>query len=255
MLIDERHSEILGIVKEKTYVRVDELAEKVFASPATIRRDLTDLEKAGLVQRVRGGASIIGNSTGEISSLVRKQTNITEKRRIASKAASFLKDGQSYFIDSSTSAGQIIPLLTKTNEITIITNGLENALLLSSLQNIHSYIAGGQVQPRASSSIGSDAITFISNFNCDAFFFSCHGFSLKTGASEGTIEQQRCKKAMLKNSTKHILLVDHTKFGNTYVASVCGLSEIDVIVTDVMPSQEYVDAFKANDITLIVAGA
>lgn len=253
MLIDERHNEILTIIKNKTYVRVDELSREVYASPATIRRDLDDLEKAGLINRVRGGASIIGTSTGEISSLVRRQTNVTEKRRMASKAISFIEDGKSYFFDSSTSVGQIIPLLSKTNDITIITNGLENGLLLSQLSNCNSYIAGGLIQAKAASSIGTDTNNFVNGFNCDALFFSCHGLSLLAGANEGTIEQQRSKESMLKKSQEHILLVDHTKFGKTYVASVCPLSDIDVIITDEMPSPDFVKAFSDNNIQLIIA--
>ena len=76
MLIDERQNQILDIIKEKTFVRVDELAALVYASPATIRRDLALLDEAGLIQRLHGGASLIGATTGETSSIVRKQSNV-----------------------------------------------------------------------------------------------------------------------------------------------------------------------------------
>lgn len=253
MLIDERHNEILNIVKSKNYVRVDELSKLVYASPATVRRDLNDLEKAGLINRVRGGASIIVSSTGEISSLVRRQTNVTEKRRIATCALSFIEDGKAYFFDSSTTVGQLIPMLSKTNDVTIITNGLENGLLLSQFANCNSYIAGGVIQPKAASSIGTDTNSFVNGFNCDAFFFSCHGLTIESGPTEGTIEQQRSKESMVKNSKKQILLADHTKFGKTFVASVCPLSGLDVIITDIMPDASFVKAFKDNNIELIVA--
>lgn len=253
MLIDERHNEILNIVKSKNYVRVDELSKLVYASPATIRRDLNDLERAGLVNRVRGGASIVVSSTGEVSSLVRRQTNVTEKRRIASCALSFIEDGRAYFFDSSTTIGQLIPMLSKTNDVTIITNGLENGLLLSQIANCNSYIAGGVIQPKAASSIGTDTNSFMSGFNCDAFFFSCHGLTVESGPTEGTIEQQRSKESMVKNSQKLILLADHTKFGKAFVASVCSLSDLDVVITDVMPDESFVNAFKENNVKLIVA--
>lgn len=253
MLIDERHSEILALVKDRTFATIDDLSNEVFASPATIRRDLVDLEKAGLIQRVRGGATIVGTSTGEISSLVRRQTNVVEKRRIAEKAAEFIKNGESYFFDSSTSVGQMIQFLGKTNDTTIITNGLENGMLLSSLTNCNSYIAGGHIQLKAASSTGADSQSFISGFNCNAFFFSCHGFSIKTGPSEGTIEQQRCKEEMIKKSDKHILLADHTKFGKTYVASVCPLKDIDVLITDAEPSPADRKGIEDAGVTLIVA--
>ena len=118
MLIDERKKEILDITKEKTYISVEELAKMVFASEATIRRDLADLASAGLIKRVRGGASALAPSTGEVSTLIRQQTNIVEKKRIAQAALSFLREGESYFIDSSTTVGQMIPLLKNFTDIT-----------------------------------------------------------------------------------------------------------------------------------------
>jgi DeoR/GlpR family transcriptional regulator of sugar metabolism len=144
-------------------------------------------------------------------------------------------------------------MLSKTNDVTIITNGLENGLLLSQFANCNSYIAGGVIQPKAASSIGTDTNSFVNGFNCDAFFFSCHGLTIESGPTEGTIEQQRSKESMVKNSKKQILLADHTKFGKTFVASVCPLSGLDVIITDIMPDASFVKAFKDNNIELIVA--
>ena len=253
MLIDERHNQILGIIKEKTFVSVEDLSHLVFASPATIRRDLNDLEMAGLIQRVRGGASTLGASTGETSTLVRKQANVLEKRRLAAAALSYIKNGQSYFLDSSTTIGQIIPLLSKKQDVTFITTGLENAYLLSLYSTANTYITGGLVQSKVASTIGGDAVSYINHFHCDAFLFSCHGFSIEAGPNEGTIEQQRCKEAMLAHSSQHILLVDHTKFDKTLVASVCPLSEIDVIITDIKPSKVYLDAFEKYGTELVIA--
>jgi DeoR/GlpR family transcriptional regulator of sugar metabolism len=253
MLMDARLNQILDIVKDKSFISVEDLSNIVYVSAATIRRDLTKLEKDGLIKRVRGGAAFIGGSTGEPSSLIRKQTNVNEKRRIAKAVASLFEDGKSYFLDSSSTASQLVSYLGHIQSITIITNSLENGILLSGIPNCNVYIAGGSVQPRAYSSVGPDTIDFISSFNCDAFFFSCHGFSIEAGPTEGTIEQQRCKEAMLKHSKTHILLVDHTKFDQNFVASVCQLADIDVIVTDEEPSQKYLEAFEKVGVKLIVA--
>lgn len=253
MLMSERHNQVLQLVKEKTYASVEELSKLVYASPATIRRDLHELEKLGLIQRVRGGASIIGTDTGEVSSIIRKQTNVVEKRRIAAMVSPFLQDGSSYFLDSSTSAGAIIPHLIKLKDATVFTNSLENALLLTTGDcDVIVYLAPGVVQPKAASTVGSDTADFMRCFNCETLFFSCHGFSLEHGPSEGTIEQQRIKKIMVQQSKNRILLVDHTKFGISLVAPVCGLKDINVIVTDEMPAREYVEKFKEFGIRLIV---
>lgn len=253
MLIDERKKEILDITKEKTYISVEELAKMVFASEATIRRDLADLASAGLIKRVRGGASALAPSTGEVSTLIRQQTNIVEKKRIAQAALSFLREGESYFIDSSTTVGHMIPFLKNFTDITVITNGFDNAASLSNCVSFSSYMAPGIIAGNVGSSIGPDTVDFVSRFNVDAFLFSCRGFSLEMGPSEGTIEQQRVKSAMAKRSRKRILLIDHTKFGKTLLASDCPLEDVDVIVTDRQPPADYLEAFARMNIKLVNA--
>lgn len=253
MLIDERKNQILMLVKEKRYVSVNDLCKLVYASSATIRRDLAFLSNAGLIQRVRGGASVLGNSTGETAAIVRAQANIFEKKRIANAAFRFLHNGQSYFFDGSTTVGELVPLLSKLQNITVITNGCENAVRLADIATCQSYIAGGKISLKSASSTGSDTLSSLENFSCDATFFSCRGFSLTAGPSEGTIEQQRAKAAMLRHSTKHVLLVDHTKFDQTYVGSVCSLAAINILITDEKPREEYTKFFERNGIQLIVA--
>ena len=253
MLIDQRQNEILEIIKEKVFVRVDELAERVYASPATIRRDLALLDQAGLIQRLHGGASLVGASAGETSSLVRKQSNVPEKRRIANKALAFFSNGGCYFLDSSSTTEKIIPLLVKKNDLTIITNGLEAGVLLASIPSVRAYIAGGEIQKKSASAISGDVSSFISAFTCDAVFFSCKGISLENGPTEGTLEQQRCKMAMIKRSAKRILLADHTKFGKTYLVADCPWESINVVITDEEPSEEFKRKFEELRIELIVA--
>lgn len=252
MIIDKRQKDILDAVAEKNYCSVEELSQRIFASTATVRRDLISLSKAGLIKRVRGGASVISPTRGEISDVVRKQTNVTEKKRIAVACLPFVKEGESYFFDSSTTVSKLIPLLKGFSNITIVTNGFQNAYALSACASFPCYVAGGSIAPNVSSATGADTVRFISGFSCDAFFFSCRGLSLN-GASEGTVEQQRVKAAMLLNSKKHILLVDKTKFGKDFTVKDASLDDIDVIVCDEEPSEEYRKAFEEKGIQLIIA--
>ncbi len=253
MLIDERKTEILEITKGKTYVSVDELAKMVFASPATIRRDLADLANAGLIKRVRGGASALPPTTGEVSSIIRRQSNIAEKKKMAQAALQFLHEGESYFFDSSTTVAQLIPLLKNFSDITIITNGFDNAAALSNCANFSSYMAPGIIAFNVGSSIGPDTVAFVSNFTVDTFIFSCRGFSLETGPSEGTVEQQRVKSAMARRSKRLIAMIDHTKFDRGLLASDCRVSDLDVLVTDQEPSEDYKEAFRRHNVQLVIA--
>ena len=225
----KRQEEILAYIRQKKEVTALELSKQVYASLPTIRRDLAFLESIGLVQRNRGGASLPGESTGEISSFVRKYSRVAEKKALALKALSFLRDGGSYYFDSSTTVGAIIPHLHRYHDLTIITNGLENGILLSRVPGVRSYILGGRIQEKAGSTIGNEEENPFS-YHCDAFFFSCHGFTLENGPTEGTIEQAKVKTKMLQRSKKVILLFDQSKWGKTYLSSVCSLQKIDSII-------------------------
>lgn len=253
MLIDERKQEILSITSERTYISVEELAKLVYASPATIRRDLADLANAGLIKRVRGGASVLAPNTGEVSTLIRRKTNVLEKKRIALSALECFHEGESYFFDSSTTVGQVIPLLKHFTDITVITNGFDNATSLSNFVSFSSYMAPGIISSNVCSAVGPDTVQFVSRFYVDAFFFSCRGFSLEAGPNEGTIEQQRVKAAMASRARKLICLVDHTKFNRTLLSSDCAIADIDVLITDKDPGEDYKEALLRANVELIVA--
>lgn len=253
MLIGERQEEILQIVKEKKFVSVEELCKLVYASSATVRRDLVLLSDAGLIQRIRGGASIVPDKTSETGILVRSQINLSEKKKIASKAREFLVDGESYFFDGSTTLLQLVPYLAKLKGVTVITNGCQTGVALSELDGVASYMVGGRILSRAGANVGSSTLEEVGQYNADATFFSCHGFSLSAGPTESSISQQRAKAAMLEHSSKHYLLLDHSKWNQVFLASICPIEDIDAVITDAEPSEEYKNYFSLNGIELIVA--
>ncbi len=251
MFINERQQEILNLIKTYNTISVEEICKKIYASPATVRRDLTDLELHGLIRRVWGGASIMDASSGEISSFIRQQTNVQEKKRMAHACIEFLKNDSSYFFDSSSTVSHIIPLLKKISGGIAITNGLCSANALSNISTIKSFMIGGEIQTQTGASIGGNAVEQLANFYCDVCFFSCHGFSL-TGPNEGTIDQQKAKAMMIRNSKLKICLVDHTKFNKQFFIQTCSISDIDVLITDKMPEDEYLDVINKNNVRLIV---
>ena len=105
MFAIERQDEIIEIIKERKSVSVNDLAKELFVSCATVRRDLSAMEKAGLVRRTHGGAIITGSSSDESSTFLREQENVLEKKEIASLAVRFVKNNSSLYIDSSSTTG------------------------------------------------------------------------------------------------------------------------------------------------------
>ncbi len=251
MLTLERQEEILEILNKNKSATVEELAAELFVSGATIRRDLRAMEKSGLIKRSHGGAMPFKSSAEESAFAIREQENINAKRSIANLAVKLINNGDSVFLDSSTTTGLMIPLLNNFNYLSVTTTGLRNAMLLSQTNKVKIYIAGGQIQNHSNSIIGSDTIDYISRIHADVTFISCSGVDLNNGFTDASIEQAKLKQQMKKNSKKIAMLCDSTKFGKTFLCTDFYFNEIDYLITEKMPPHEYLDKINSSGCKLI----
>lgn len=251
MIINERHQRIMEIVKKEKHISTKKLVSLLFISEATLRRDLVRMEKDGLIKRSFGGVSLPDPLT-DLSIHVRSQENITEKRKIAVKCLDIIKENSTYFIDSSSTVGVLLDYFDRFENITIVTNGIDNAKILANNKMPNIYMAPGMVNYRTNSIIGSDAISYVNSFNCQYAIISCSGINLN-GPNEANFEQTLIKKAMLKNASIIILLVDSSKFDKIFLSKISSFEDIDYIITDKLPPQEYIEAFEDSNTKLIVA--
>lgn len=234
MLGYERQQQILDLLTEEHFVTVPYLCNKLFSSGATIRRDLTEMDEKGLLKRVRGGAVSIQGSSEDAPLLLRRNTEIEKKRRIASLALHYINEGDTIFLDSSSTISTLAELLSEYRHLTIVTNGFTTASLLNEMPYHKLYVCGGRLQNQ-SSIIGPMAEETIRKFSTDKLFFSCCGLSIHSGLTEANEENATIKRLMLKNTKQAILLCDSTKLNHEYFCKTCDLSEIDVIITDQIP--------------------
>ena len=251
MLTLERQEEILDILNKTNSATVEELAKKLYVSSATIRRDLRQMESQGLIKRSHGGAIPFKSTTEESAFALREQENIVAKKTIANLAVKLVKNGDSIFLDSSSTTGLTIPLLNSFQYLSVTTIGLRNALLLSQTNNIKIYIAGGQVQNHSNSIIGSDTIDYISRIHADISLISCSGLDLQNGITEASIEQAKIKQQMRKNSNKLAVLCDSTKFNKVFLCKDFNFDEIDYLITEKTPPSEYVEKLASTKCKLI----
>lgn len=247
-----RESKILEILEKEKSVSVNKLVSLLFVSPATVRRDLQEMSKKGLIKRTHGGAILHASTHEETSILVREETNKKEKRIIAEAATKYLNNNQSMFLDSSSTAGAIIPFLNDFRYLTIITNGLNSALKISQTTKFKVYIPDGFINSNSNSIIGDYTSNSISNLHCDVFLFSAAGFDIESGFTEATIEQSKIKQIMMRNSKKKIMLLDSTKFGKSYLCKTCDPVDIDVLIIDKKPDQKYLDYLAQFDMEVII---
>ena len=241
MLSLERQEEILEILNRNKSATVEELASELFVSGATIRRDLRSMEKQGLIKRSHGGAMPFKSSAEESAFAIREQENTVAKKTIASLAAKLIKNGDSVFIDSSSTTGAVIPLLNGYQYLSVTTTGIRNALLLSQTNSVKIYIAGGQIQNHSNSIIGTDTMDYISRIHADVALVSCSGVDAHYGFTDSSIEQSKLKQQMRKNSSILAVLCDSTKFGKTFLCTNFHFDEVDYLITDKTPSQEFLE--------------
>lgn len=230
----EREKLILEKLLKEKRVTVKELAEYLYVSEPSIRRDLASLEKQNLIKRIHGGAIIENHSASysKIPFAIREMEDFDAKCIIAQKASELVKDGDVIMLDASSSAYAIIPYLAERNNITVITSGVK-ALIELSKYGITVCSTGGRLLPSCMSLVDSDAIRTISEYNADIAFFSCRGISPNGNVTDFSIEENLIRRAMSKHSKKAVLLCTSEKLNHTYMHNLCNISDIELIISEV----------------------
>ena len=231
MLGSERQNEIMNYLKLHGAVSVRKLTELVYASEATVRRDLRELEKTGLVRRIFGGATLANGADRQIPLYVREQEDGEEKRNICKKAAELITDGSVIFIDGSSTAQHLIPYLSGFKDIIVITNGLKIADMLCDM-HVKTYCTGGLLLEGSSVFVGKDAESFLDRFNTDLCFISCKGMSDDGRLSDTSEEETELRRHALANTKKSVLLLTKKKLGRSYIHNLCHADDIDVIIKE-----------------------
>lgn len=238
MLTNERHEKILSHMSQKNTITVQELSGLLFASPSTIRRDLTELEQQGFVKRVHGGAVLIDGSTADAPAFFRRTQMLAEKRKIAGLARRFLKPSSTYFFDSSSTSSVLATQLVDYPDVIIATNGTGIITNMNSSQTLSIISCGGFLRSPWGELTGNIATRCIEGLYADVFFFSCAGFTLEQGAMEFSDENVAVKQAFRRNSKLHILLCDSSKLGKQYFFNSFSINEIDYLITDKRPDSD-----------------
>ena len=232
MFASERQQQILEFLRKRKSASVAELGARLYVSGATVRRDLAALARAGLISRSRGGAVLVEGAGAESPVFVRELRQTKEKRTIAGVVLPLIRPNSVLFMDSSSTVGMVVPLLSQHAGLTVITNGLSNALLLSRYTSARIYLPEGTVSPRSTSVAGGAALGCLSRFRADLALISCAGLELSAGVTEASPEQSEAKRVMLHQARTGILLCDSSKFGHTFLCRTCGLDDVRALATD-----------------------
>ena len=229
MALSERQNAILNYLKQHKIAKIRTLAKAMYLSDATIRRELTVLNKMGLLERTHGGAVML-DTASEVPIFVRSRQNSQDKKDTANLAKSKLPAFNNVFIDNSSTSLTLTKMLDFQNK-TVVTNGLLLAMEIANHKNATIFMPGGNLSQNTNSLVGSHTIQTISTLHFDLMICSCTSLT-EAGAFESSLEQAELKRVAIRNSKVKVLLVDKTKIGKSAMYQSAELGVFDAIFTN-----------------------
>jgi DeoR family fructose operon transcriptional repressor len=229
---EERHSAIVERARTAGRVDVGELAAEFDVTPETVRRDLTSLERQGVLRRVHGGAIPIDRLGFEPALTTRDAVMGDEKVRIAAAALQEVPEDGAILIDSGTSTAKLADMLPEGRELTVVTNSIPIAMALAPRAGLTVMTIGGRVRRRTLASVDQWALRILQETFVDVAFLGTNGISVERGLTTPDVAEAAVKRAMLTSARRVVVLADHSKVGNDAFARFGDLDEVDTLVTD-----------------------
>ncbi|MCV9930144.1 DeoR/GlpR family DNA-binding transcription regulator [Flavobacterium sp. LS1R49] len=246
---EERQKVILEYLSKEHRVTLMELSEYLNVSEDTIRRDVKELSDQGLLKAVRGGA--VAPSPIPLHYRNREKHDLENKKIIAEKAISYLKDGQVVFIDGGTTSLALVASFPYDLKITVITNSFPVAALIEDLPNIELIFAGGKMCKTSFTTASIETIDFFRNFRADVCILGICSIHHERGVTGIIHDDSQVKKNMIQNSNFIIALSSIEKVGTAEAYFVCPIKDINILVTNISPEDEALKPYKSAGVIIV----
>ncbi|MCW2792727.1 MAG: transcriptional regulator, DeoR family [Nocardioides sp.] len=234
MYAEERQQAMAQLVAEHGRLSVNVLAEQYDVTTETVRRDLSTLERMGLVRRVHGGA-IPAHSLSVIESGIveRDSANTVEKERIARAALELLPPaGSTILLDAGSTTNRFASLLPRDLRLTVVTHAVPVAARLAGNPQIELILLPGRVRTTTQAAVGADTVAALAHLRADVVFLGTNGLTVEHGLSTPDRDEAATKRAMVASARRAVVLADASKVGIESTLRFAALDEIDVLVTD-----------------------
>lgn len=251
--ISERHLYIKEQLFKNGFVTVQDLAEQLEVTGATIRRDLRIMEKADVLRRTHGGASVVYDKLTELSLNDRSLENPLQKEKIAAAAAALLTSNDSFAVTSGSTIEAFVKHIQPKGTVKAVTSSIRLGALLCEKPDVELRMLGGSVIRNTMASRDEYTIQGLRNVRCSKLFFSCGGFSVEDGVTSAIFEEARLTEAMMEAAQQRILLADSSKIGKCGFGRICRMEEIDILVTDAGINPFVKDRIEALGVEVIIA--
>jgi DeoR/GlpR family transcriptional regulator of sugar metabolism len=253
MLKKERQRRILEIVEHSGKAEVEQLANTLAVSVMTIRRDLTELDELGFIERVHGGALLprSKNAGEELPVIERSKEKLEIKERIGKAVADLIKDGERIFLGSGSTTAAIATALLKHRNLTVITNALNIANILMPAPQIKLAIVGGFLRRSELSLIGYFTENALHGLQVDKLVIGIRGIDPVKGLTSDNMEELITDQAIMNTSKTVIVAADNSKFGHVAAIRTAPITTATKIITNSGGPRDVLQAIRQMGVQII----
>src|SRR6266480_1573513 len=247
----ERLEHVVRLLETRDYVQVAELSQAFAVSEVTVRSDLTELARQGLVARIRGGVRALQHGNSEVGFDLRLRLEVDRKRAIARAAAAMVNEGEAVALDASTTAYYLALELRTKRELVVVTNGLLVATALADAPGISVLVTGGMLRLSAMSLVGDLGTDVLRTTRINKGFLGARGLSLERGLMDLNPDEVRIKQEMADACEQIYGIFDGTKWHRSALLAFVPTSDLTGIVTDSSAPADDVQAWRDAGVDVI----
>lgn len=253
MYAEERQVEIARQARAAGRVDVAELALELDVSLETVRRDLTALERAGVLRRVHGGAIPAERMRHEPALAVRAAEHTAEKRRIAQAALAELEGASTLLLDGGSTTAMLAELLPVGRDLVVVTNSVPIAMSLASRTDLTLHLLGGRVRQRTLATVDAAALQSLAELCVDVAFLGTNGVSIERGFTTADPAEAAVKRAMVGAARRAVVLADASKVGDDQLARFAVPADVETVVLDAAVDPRFAADLEAAGPTVVLA--
>lgn len=248
MLKKERQAYILRQVSLHNSVLSADLSSSINVSEDTIRRDLNELAETGKIIKVHGGAL----SKSFNSFYLRADVyNVDSKKIVAEKGAALIKDGMFILTGGGTTIIEMARLLPENLKATFFTVSIPAAYEYAQHPNIEVIFIGDKIAKKSQIAVGGEAISKIKHIKADLCFLGINAIDPEHGITDNDWDIVQVKNAMIEAAAKTVVMTISEKLNSSQRIRVCGVQDIDVLITELDPENNLLDPFRLNGLTIL----
>jgi DeoR family transcriptional regulator of aga operon len=252
-----RREQMLAFVNSRDFVRVSDLSARFGVSEVTVRGDLDTLADRGQLRRIRGGAMPRPMPQPERSFEEMQAARVDEKARIGELAASLVSQGETVILDVGTTTTAVARALANRldlYDVVIFTNSLNIAIELeSAIPRFTVVVTGGTLRPMQHSLVDPMGGLMLERINARTVFLGCNGIDPNGGITNINLPEAEIKRRMLQAARQRVIVADGSKVGRVELAYLCGVDEIDLLITDSSADPAVLNALREKELHIMLA--